>query len=109
MKTTIRLVNRGEEHPYVIEVMTPGWRGVDAAFEGAIKLPEDLKQIMDILKQAKVKLWKTLFVNDGATEFVLEDATDLQTAADALVLAGWLPPGTAVRWRRSIRTWRRSK
>ncbi len=101
-KTTVRLVRRGEEHPYVIEITTPGWRGVDAAFEGPINLPDDLKQISDLLNNAGVKRWggtdgKTtmLFTNDGTAEIVLADATDVEPAISALDEAGWLSPEVA--------------
>jgi hypothetical protein len=99
MSATVRLISRGEEHPYVIEVTTPGWRGVDAAFEGPIKLPDDLKQISALLDQAGVKRWggtdgKTsmLFMDDGTTEIVMADATDFEAAILALTRAGWLSP-----------------
>lgn len=90
MKTTVRFIGRGEEHPYVIEITTPGWRGCDAALVGKIELPEDLKQISDLLDQAGVKRWggsdgKTtmIFVNDGTTEIVLAGATDAEAAGQA--------------------------
>jgi hypothetical protein len=98
-RATVRLVSRGEEHPYVIEVTTPGWQGCNEALRERIKLPDDLKEISDLLDQAKVRRWggsdgKTtmLFMNDGTTEIVLADSTDVEPATRALVRAGWLSP-----------------
>jgi hypothetical protein len=99
MKTTVRLISRGEEHPYVIEITTPGWRGCDAAFRGKLELPRDLKQISDLLDQAGVKRWRgddgkaaMCFVADGTTEIVLADAPSVEPAIEALMRAGWLSP-----------------
>jgi hypothetical protein len=91
-KATVRLVGRGEEHPYVIEVTTPGWRGVEAAFEGPIELPDDLEQILAVLGQAGVEPSNTLFMADGATEIVLKDSGDFELAIKVLARGGWLSP-----------------
>jgi hypothetical protein len=108
-KTTVRLISRGEEHPYVLEVTTPGWRGVDAAFEGPVTLPDDLKQISELLDEAGVKRWKgsdgrasLLLMADGTTEIVLDnDVNAVKLAVSALRKAGWLvpaapPPGAVI-------------
>src|SRR6266516_3633203 len=106
-KATVRLIRRGEQHPYVIEVTTPGWRGCDHAFDGTIAqtMPADLK-ICDILKKANVKYCSPsepdkedvmLFADDGSTEFVLRNAGDLEAAVTALARAGWLSPELAVK------------
>lgn len=91
-KATVRLLRRGKEHPYVIEVTTASWRRADAALDGPLKVPDDLKQIQIVLDQANVKPSMTLAVADGTTEFVLKDSTDFELAVKALVLAGWLVP-----------------
>src|SRR5215472_5701699 len=54
-KATVRLVSHGEAHPYVIEVTTPGWRGVDHAFDGTVKesMPADLREIQAIPQGSK--------------------------------------------------------
>ena len=105
-KTTVQLVKRGDEHPYVIEITTPGWRGVDEARKGtpiATSMPYDLWKINNILNEAGVKRWKgtdgsgktkMLFMDDGTTEIVLEDATDFELAIQVLTRAGWLVPET---------------
>jgi hypothetical protein len=101
--TSVRIVSRGEHHPYVIEVMTPGWRGCDHAFDGTINqtMPADLRGIRRVLVNAKVKYYSVsdpckegvmMLMADGATEFVLGDADDLEAAVAALVRAGWLSP-----------------
>jgi len=100
--TTVRLVRRGEHHPYVIEVMTPGWRGCDHASDGTIKqtMPADLKNICEILVKANVKYYSlsdprkegVMVSADGATEFVLGDANDFEAAVAALGREGWLSP-----------------
>jgi len=94
-KTVCRLVRHGEEH--AVEVTTPGWRGVDAAFAKTGKgvwagAPRDLKQIAAVLDQAKLQPYRTLLMADGTTEFVLRNAIDAQAAATALAQAGWLRP-----------------
>ena len=100
-RATVRLIKRGEQHPYVIEVMTPGWRGCDYGFDGAIKqtMPLDLTEICGILAKANVRYYSIrdpskegvmMFMEDGATEFVLRDAYDFEAAITALVRAGWL-------------------
>lgn len=102
-RATVRLVRRGEQHPYVIEVSTPGWRGCDHAFDGTIKetMPADLEEICDILQKANVKYHSVsepdkdgvmIFMEDGATEFVLRTAADFEASVVALVRAGWLSP-----------------
>jgi hypothetical protein len=102
-ETTVRLVRRGERHPYVVEVVTPGWQGYDHAFDGTIKqtMPSDLREICDVLAKANVKYYSAIdprkegvmtFTDDGTTEFVLEDADDFKAAVAALVRAGWLLP-----------------
>jgi len=99
-ETTVRLVRRGERHPYVIEVVTPGWRGYDHAFDGTAKqtMPADLMDIADVLANASVKYYSVsephkdgvmVFTDDGATEFVLRDDNDFKAAVAALVRAGW--------------------
>ena len=101
--TTVRLVRRGERHPYVVEVVTPGWHGCDHAIDGTIKqtMPGDLRDIRDVLAKANVKYYSVsdprkegvvMFMADGATEFVLGDASDFKAAVAALVRAGWLLP-----------------
>jgi hypothetical protein len=102
-ETTVRLVRRGERHPYVIEVITQGWHGYDHAFNGTAKqtMPSDLKEICDVLAKANVKYYGAsdprkegvlVFTADGTTEFVLGDADDFEAAVAALVRAGWLLP-----------------
>jgi len=103
-RATVRLVNHGEKHPYVIEVTTPGWRGVDHTFGGVVNkqsMPADLREIEAVLKKANIKYYSVsdpnkeglmLFMADGTTEFVLRDATDFGAAVTALVRAGWLSP-----------------
>jgi hypothetical protein len=101
--TTIRLVRRGERHPYVIEVTTPGWRGCDHAYDGTVSqtMPADLREIRKILIKANVKYFSPsdprksgvmLLMADGATEFVLADASDFESAVVALTRSGWLSP-----------------
>lgn len=92
-KATVRLVRRGDEHPYIIEVMTLGWRGVDAAFEKSGKgvwagAPADLKQVAAILDEATNQPYRTFFIVDGATEFVLKDRADFESAANG-ASPGW--------------------
>lgn len=102
--TTVRLVRHGEDHPYCIEVTTPGWRGVDHV-DGGLKrtMPKDLSQICDTLKNAGVRYYSIsepdredviLFPADGTAEFVLRDAEAMEAAITALVRAGWLSPPT---------------
>jgi hypothetical protein len=97
--TSVRLVSRGEHHPYVIEVITPGWRGCDQAFDGTISqtMPADLREIREVLIKANVKYFSVSFpgkagvmllMADGATEFVLGDASDFEAAIAALVRVG---------------------
>jgi hypothetical protein len=101
--TTVRLVRHGERHPYVIEVVTPGWQGCDHAIDGTIKrtMPGDLRDICDVLAKANVKYYSVsdprkegviVFTADGATEFGLGDANDFEAGVAALVYAGWLLP-----------------
>ena len=107
-RATVQLVRHGEEHPYVIEVMTPGWRGCDYLSARKIQrtMPEDLRRICDVLKKANVKCWTVsepiregmLFSADGSTEFVLKTFEDFQAAALALQQAGWLQPISLEDW-----------
>ena len=101
--TSVRLVSRGKHHPYVIEVMTLGWRGCDHAFNGTINqtMPANLREIRQVLINANVKYFSVseprkdgvmMFMADGATEFVLGDAHDFEAAVAALVGTGWLSP-----------------
>lgn len=100
-KATVRLVGDGENHPYCIEVLTPGWRGCDHAIEGTIcdTMPADLREICAILKKENVKYFSVsepanegvmMFLTDGATEFVLRDAASFERAVSALTRAGSL-------------------
>jgi hypothetical protein len=104
-RATVRLINRGEQHPYVIEVVTPGWSGCDHALDGTTKqtMPAELNEICDVLKKANAKYYSVsepnkanvmMFVEDGSTEFVFRDATDFEAAVRALVRTGWLSPET---------------
>lgn len=104
-KTTVQLVSRGKQHPYVIEVTTPGWRGCDHVQNGTVKetMPLELKQIANILKEVNVKYYSVripdqddvmIFMEDGATDFVLRSAADFESALKALVRAGWLSAQT---------------
>ena len=101
-KAIVRLIRR-EKHPYIIEVTTPGWRGYDHISDGSVRqtMPAVLREIRDILKMANVKHYSPsqpdkegvmMFMADGATEFVLRDAKDLELAVTALTRAGWLAP-----------------
>ena len=54
-----------------------------------MRTADDLVEIDDILRRANVRLWETAFVDDGATEFVLEDRPNFELAVTALREAGW--------------------
>jgi hypothetical protein len=106
-RASVQLVRRGEQHPYVISVKTPGWRGCDHALDGTVKqtMPGDLNEICEILKKANVKYYSPtepekesvmVLGDDGETEFVFRNAGDLETAVMALVRAGWLSPALPV-------------
>src|SRR5215472_8897741 len=101
--TEVRLIQRGEEHPYVIQVLTPGWYGCVHAFDGTLNptMPADLRSISECLKESGVKYCSPfrpyevgvmIFNADSTTEFVLRDIRDFQAAIKALVRAGWLSP-----------------
>lgn len=100
-RATVRFVKRGEQHPYVLEVTTPGWRGCDATLRAPKRLPQDLEEIRAVLDRAGVRTWDAAFTTsgvmifnaDGTTEFVLKDFTDVEAALPALVAAGWMLPG----------------
>ena len=93
-------VHRGGEHPYVIEVFTPGWKGCEHAFDGTIKesMPADFREIVEVLKKANVKYGGgdpyrdgvMMFTANGRTEFVLQNVMDYEAAVLALLRAGWL-------------------
>ena len=93
-KLTVRLVRR-LEHPYVIEVTTPGWRGFDLQTR-KILLPESLQLIRNALHEAGVHGepgWlQPLFNADGTTEIALKTSLDFKLAVEALVRGGWLSP-----------------
>jgi hypothetical protein len=104
-RAAIRLVRRDKEHPYVIEITTPGGKGCDHTSDATVKqtMPPDLREICDVLGRADVKYYSVsepkragvmIFMSNGTTNLVLRDDTDFGTAITALVRAGWLSPKT---------------
>lgn len=95
-KQIVRRISCGEQHPYVIEVTTPNWKGCEQPSHGTKKfpdepeLPDELKQILAVLDQAKVKTPTRQFTDEGTTEFMFESLADVEAALSELSAAGWM-------------------